>query len=487
MGPAELQRLAEEKTKVEEDYQDIIKSGRRAEREEVLAMERVREYQLNRLKYYYAVTEFDSIETANSVYTECDGKEFESSATRFDLRFIPEDMTFEVSAVASCTSLPDPAKYKPKNFFNSALQSKKVKLTWDEEDSTRKEKMREVYEKLDDDDGDFSCVKGLIASSSSEDEAEADTEADNQQTKGKGKSKKKLKKVEGKNKKNKESDDEVELGSDDDNSEDDQDLAKYRSLLLGLDKVEKVDGHMEVTWEDDMPQQPEQNDDLTPWEKYLKKKKDKRDKKKEERAEKMKDSDEDNQGDDDVPDHVDLDDPFFAEELNQSKDAKKNIKKKKNKKRKLDDVKDDDEGNKDDLALLVMDQDDRNEHFNFKAIVEEEKAKGKSKKKKWNKKKAALAEERPQDNFDVNVDDDRFAAIYERPEFNIDPSEQNFKKTKGMDSLIGEKQKRVVSGPKVVSKVVKVENKSKLDAELSASLKSVKNKWAKNSKKKRKL
>ena len=49
----------------------------------------VRSYELNKLKYYYAVAECDSSETAAAVYAMADGMEFGDSSNFLDLRFVP--------------------------------------------------------------------------------------------------------------------------------------------------------------------------------------------------------------------------------------------------------------------------------------------------------------------------------------------------------------------------------------------------------------
>lgn len=79
MGPKELVELKGKETELGEGKVDDNEEGNDYHRE------KLRQYQLNRLKYYYAVAVCDSAETAGTIYKECDGQEFESSAAKYFL------------------------------------------------------------------------------------------------------------------------------------------------------------------------------------------------------------------------------------------------------------------------------------------------------------------------------------------------------------------------------------------------------------------
>ena len=256
-------------------------------------------------------------------------------------------------------------------------------------------------------------------------------------------------------------------------------ISKYRALIADINNKDSKDqdddgGNMEMTWNDEDVTE-EAQEELTPWEKYLEKKKAKKKKK-------VKTNEEQ----DEIPSDVDLNDPFFAEELGQDYVKSEKLKQKsKKKKQKNFDEKDDLEDSKD-LGLMVLDSDDEKDHFNFKHIVEKEASDGsKTKKKKWKKKKKEL-EVPADDNFAVNVEDNRFSAMFNRAEYNIDPTNPSFKKTKNMDKILGEKQKRITNNLSSEEKSLVTNKKQKLDPEVSQALKSVKNKWNKNVMKKSK-
>merc|ERR1712080_642660 len=83
------------------------------------------------------------------------------------------------------------------------------------------------------------------------------------------------------------------------------------------------DEGMEMIFKDEKNFEDEEKavEKMTPWEKYLHKKKEKRKQKKRPREEIIEDNEED-QNDDEIPSDVDLNDPFFKEELSSLNTAK---------------------------------------------------------------------------------------------------------------------------------------------------------------------
>ncbi|TNN08598.1 ESF1 isoform 1 [Schistosoma japonicum] len=110
---------------------------------------RIREYQLARLKYFYAIIEFDSVETAEAIYSACDGLEYESSGSRLDLRFVDNDQRFEVAPeyahlVSECREI-NKAKYTPLRFETTALHSTRIGITWDKTPADRTNWLRDQF------------------------------------------------------------------------------------------------------------------------------------------------------------------------------------------------------------------------------------------------------------------------------------------------------------------------------------------------------
>jgi len=52
---------------------------------------KLRLYEKNRLKYYFAVITLDSKRTADTIFQACDGQEIEKTSLKLDLRFIPDE------------------------------------------------------------------------------------------------------------------------------------------------------------------------------------------------------------------------------------------------------------------------------------------------------------------------------------------------------------------------------------------------------------
>jgi len=141
--------------------------------------EKLRAYEVSKLKYYFAVAEFASTDAADIVYRELDNHEFEHSSAALDLRVIPED---DLSSVIQNRTVRDeaheaPTGYVPPEFVVDALQQTNIHCTWDLTDRDRERKLtqygvgKDAWKAMVEGD-DLAAYVASDASSSEEDEAE---------------------------------------------------------------------------------------------------------------------------------------------------------------------------------------------------------------------------------------------------------------------------------------------------------------------------
>ncbi|KAL1955282.1 hypothetical protein VTO42DRAFT_8814 [Malbranchea cinnamomea] len=399
----------------EEEEEKIKQSILKEDTGEDFDSTQLRKYQLERLRYFYAILTFSSKEVAKHVYDAVDGAEYMSSANFFDLRFVPDETDFsEDTPRDECEKIPD--GYRPNDFVTDALRHSKVKLTWDMDDATRKEAQARAFKagrkEIDEND-----LKAYLGSDSSEDEEdEAKKEAERQ---------------------------------------------RLRSLLglsdkpLTKPKDKAPVGEMEVTFSAGLSAAPareggvfenEPEKEETTRERYIRKERERRARrkaklkalKKGEVVDDEKAKDDTEKQDEDKED-LGFNDPFFAAPEN---DAKAAAKKRKEEKRKLREEREKEEAasaaQRAELELLMVDDKATGiKHFDMKEI---EKAEKRAKKKSKKGKNAGA--DAPVDDFKMDVQDPRFQRLFENHEFAIDPTNPRFKNTRGMKALLEEGRKR---------------------------------------------
>lgn len=457
-GPMELKELQDLRDYKDGENNKDIGEGSEFEKE------KLREYQLNRLKYYYAVVECDSQITANTIYEECDGMEYEMSGTRLDIRFVPDDTLFEHEPKSVATEMPAVSNYQPTQFLNTALQQSTVRLTWDETDIRRMQATSKQFSKDDLETMDF---KDYIASSSDEDVDESSSD--------KIINKSGINSGDIKSMQNKDKADSVE---------------KYRAILDVINKEEKEDeddGDMEVIWEPGMNAIRKNNiENRTIEVGHNNKKKGniKRAIQKENIKENQDSANVDVQSSsgDSENSKSGFNDPFFtADVVNGVEECKRKREKKKMKQKINDSLKvhmtEEEKKSNNSLELLLMDEDEDRKHFNMKTILGNEKLTKKKKRKKMTDKK------RIEDSFQVDVKDKRFSAIYNSHLYALDPSEPHFKKTKAVEAILAESQKRreqQIEMDKInkhqIATGTSIQHHSKTDLSLTSLVKSVKDK-----------
>lgn len=385
----------------------------------------LRTYQLDRLRYYYAIITCSSANVAKAIYDNLDGREYLTSANFFDLRFVPDGTEFDQDIHDECTRLPD--GYKPNEFTTGALTHSKVKLTWDADDTTRQEVQKRAFSRKEIDENELQAYLGTD-SSSSEDEAEA----------AKAEKAASLRKALGLEASARSSKPKVKPSAKRDRDFPKPDNEMQITFTGGLLNSASKDS----VFENDIPLQE------TTMERYIRKEKERKQKRKEKYEAKKKGielgAEGSNEGN--VPGKATtddpFDDPFFASDPEEAaKEIKQAKKSKRAKKREEQDAQDEaNAAERANLELLMADENnDTMRHFNMNEIVKAEKLKKKGKKAK---KDAVVAE----DNFDLNTGDPRFAKLYESHEFAIDPTNPKFKETAGMKKLLEEGRKKRKQG-----------------------------------------
>ncbi|XP_018463655.1 pre-rRNA-processing protein ESF1 [Raphanus sativus] len=345
------------------------------EEDEDVINERLRDYEKSRLRYYFAVAECDSSATADHLYKQCDGIEFERSSNKLDLRFIPDSMQFKHPPRDTATEAP--ATYQGVDFHSQALQMSRVDVSWDEDEPHRVRTLKQGFNP--DQLADLELKEFLASDESESDDSDDDGDDDEEKRKEKY-----LSLMES-----------GDVDSDkDEDEENDQDMVV--EFNTGLEDLSNK-------FREKKEEKPE-----TVWEAQLRKM---REKKKARRMQKKDggSSDDDSEDDDDY-----------------NVDHKKKKKMMNKNKKGLEEKLAADEKSLAELELIVADE-------NGKGL------KGYNIKGKGKKKSKEMAEEKIPS---ADPDDSRFSVAFTDPNYALDPTNPQFKRSATYVKQLTQKQKQ---------------------------------------------
>mmetsp|Transcript_20257 Transcript_20257/g.58122 ORF Transcript_20257/g.58122 Transcript_20257/m.58122 type:complete len:884 (+) Transcript_20257:52-2703(+) len=447
--------------------------------------EKLRAYEASKMKYYFAVATFASSEAADAAYREVDGMEVGHSSAMIDLRSIPPS---DIKSVVKDREVRDecdalPSTYESPDFVVAALQQTAVRCTWEDGDAEREKKLtqygvgNEAWAAMTEGDD----LKAYLASDHSSDE-DSDAESDGEGGGGQKDKGARMRALLGLG-----SDDEGGFGDEGGDAHSDASSTQSTSdsdeegLRDEHDDDEEEEGVMTTTYipgkrglEDKIRDKleakkggGEESAELTPWEKYQLKRKEKRRERRQAVRAKRKDKlrGDDSNSDDESDDEAGEEDGFFLGDDDDNTGKKKNSKKKSNAKKKHGGEEDERRApsTKEELELLIAgDNDEEAERdFDMRGIARKEKLKGKKLKGKRKRKEAEKAADVSGAAFHIDTTDSRFAAVLDGSDerFGIDRTDPSFKDTPAMQKVLTEQSKR-----RKAKKRAKVANDVSVDA-----------------------
>ncbi|KAG7397491.1 pre-rRNA-processing protein esf1 [Phytophthora boehmeriae] len=390
--------------------------------------EKLRKYELQKLRYYYAVVTCDSVKTASTIFDQCDQLEYETSSNVLDLRYVPDDVTFTNTPKESCDSVPD--RYKPAIFATLALQQTDVKLTWEEDDEQRLELLTRPADWKDADDDDFKAYLASDVSDASDndnddsDDSEAEQDADDK-TDGAAPDSKKESKKAAKIKKLRNRYRSMLLGSDAEDEGDDDDAAAGGFGSSSDGGEDDAEGDMEMSFTPGASdvlkakRQKELEANETPFERYTREKKQEKNRKLHEKRTKQKQLE---------------------------REQREVLKKKGRGSKEANLLREAINGGGDGSDGDDSDSDNDERNFDMKKIAKQEKAKslkGKRRAKEMRKLTKQKASGGLQEGFEFDAADPRFGALYAKgSQFQLDPTDPKFRKTDATQAIFKERRQR---------------------------------------------